>query len=83
MGKNLTRLFKDRAVRNQAGIEAHNKLGWIWDRHGEALITALENLQYWCDELQDNEVINPQSPFWERIDESRQLLAQLEAEAQP
>ena len=75
MGPNLTRLFKDRAVRNQAGIEAHNKLGWIWDRHGEALIAALEEAHNIIAEHV------PGHTVW--LEQATQLLAQLEAEAQP
>ena len=79
MGKNLTRLFKDRAVRNQAGIEAHNKLGWIWDRHGESLIAALEESLH-CFQITQRVKDYPVD-HW--ASKAQQLLAQLEAEAQP
>jgi len=46
MGKNLDRLFEQAKSDDHTGWKAHNKLGWIWDRHGEALVKALELVPY-------------------------------------
>jgi len=44
MTPNLAKLFEQAKTNCHAGWKAHNKLGWIWDRHGEALVKALEGI---------------------------------------
>lgn len=85
MGPNLTRLFqianRGSGFSLETQLSSEKMLRKLFDRHGEALIEALERL------LEDNEDyirINNLSAMGNvNLVNARQLLAQLEAEAQP
>ena len=73
MGPNLAELFAD----DTSGAQA--RLQDIFDRHGEALIAALEESLH-CFQITQRVEDYPAN-HW--APKAKQLLAQLEAEAQP
>lgn len=88
MTPNLSRLFAETKNDTLEGERAYDKLGDLFDCHGEALITALWKLANEASGF--NSIVGPdvvghtnKRVLRERIDIARQLLAQLEAEAQP
>jgi len=80
MGPNLRRLFEYKRLtglkRELKDCATYFKRKQLFDTHGEALIAALDKLQDECLASDFNE-------HWKSYTDARQLLAQLEAEAQP
>lgn len=81
MGPNLKRLFAEHKNDTVAGERASDWLVDIFDRHGEALIEALERL---LEENEDYIKINNLSAMGNvNLVNARAILALLEEEAKP
>ena len=80
MTPNLAKLFEQAKTNGHAGWKAHNKLGWIWDRHGETLVKALGKIRT-IAKHQDTNVLDPFKWLIQISEEAEHMLAAMERDA--